>query len=94
MDIFYLIIKVLVIVVMMFLTGNIFSNKESRGLFALAGYLLMGVGVVVAVIELANRFGVLNVSYTFNAIDILSVFSVIYIVLYVAEKIRKKNTVK
>lgn len=94
MDTFYLIIKVLVIVVMMFLTGNIFSNKKTRELFAGASYILMCLFVAGMVVELFHRFGALNVSYTFTAIDILFVLSVIYIVFYVVEKIRKKNTVE
>lgn len=51
MDTIYLIMKVLAIIVMMFLSGNFITKKETRELFALASYLLMGVGVVGAVIR-------------------------------------------
>lgn len=94
MDIFYLIIKVLVIVVMMFLTGNIFSNNKTRELFAGASYIYILFLIFAMVVELADRFDLVNVSYSFTAIDILTGLSIIYIVLYVVEKIRKKNHVK
>jgi len=94
MDIFYLIIKVLVIAVMMFLTGNISSNNKTRELFAGASYIFVLFLIFAMVVELADRFNLVNFSYSFTAIDILSGLSVIYIVLYVVEKVRKKNPVK
>jgi len=94
MDIFYLIIKVLVIAVMMFLTRNIFSNNKTRELFAGASYIFILFLIFAMVVELADRFNIVNFSYSFTAIDILSGLSVFYIVLYVVEKVRKKNPVK
>jgi|GEM_PF-2148189 hypothetical protein len=85
-----ILIKVLLVVIMMFLSGNFGRNKTTRESFAVSGYIVFLLLVLGGVIELANRFALINISFNITLLDVLCLWAVIYIVEFFIY--RKKET--
>jgi hypothetical protein len=75
-----ILIKVLFVVIMMFLSGNFVRSKKTRETFAGSSYIVFCLLVLGGVIELANRFAPINISFNITLLDILGLWAVIYIV--------------